>query len=230
MTEVKQDDPTIKIVREFLRDNPTFLDSNQDILESMDLPHHSGGAVSLVERQVSVMRERNTEIRARLDNFLATAQDNDQLFEKTKQLVLKLIEAKNLSTLVEAAYESLGKDYQIEFYSLTLFGTEETLPKTMARVVEVEQANEQIGTLLRANRVVCGVLREEEMSFLFGDKVAQVGSAASIPLRYNNLYGILAVGNADPNFYTGNMGTLFLSYIAEVLSRLIRQQLSGTEK
>ena len=230
MTEVKPDDPTIKIVREFLRDNPTFLDSNQDILESMDLPHHSGGAVSLVERQVSVMRDRNTEIRARLDNILATAQDNDQLFEKTKQLVLKLIEAKNLSTLVEAVYESLGKDYQVEFYSLTLFGTEETLPKTMARVVEIEQANEQIGTLLSANRVVCGVLREEEMSFLFGEKVAQVGSAASIPLRYNNLYGILTVGNADPNFYAGRMGTLFLSYIAEVLSRLIPQHLSGTEK
>ncbi|MFT7690302.1 MAG: hypothetical protein ACI88U_001021, partial [Porticoccaceae bacterium] len=66
MTEVKQDDPTIKIVREFLRDNPTFLDNHQDILESMDLPHHSGSAVSLVERQVSVMRDRNTEIRARL--------------------------------------------------------------------------------------------------------------------------------------------------------------------
>ena len=230
MTEVKQDDPTIKIVREFLRDNPTFLDNHQDILESMDLPHHSGSAVSLVERQVSVMRDRNTEIRARLDNILATAQDNDQLFEKTKQLVLKLLEAKNLSTLVEAVHESLGKDYQIEFYSLTLFGTQETLPKTMARVVHVEQANEQIGTLLSANRVVCGVLREEEMTFLFGDNGAQVGSAASIPLCYNKLYGILAVGNADPNFYTGSMGTLFLSYIGEVLSRLIPQHLSDAEK
>ena len=230
MTEVKQDDPTIKIVREFLRDNPTFLDNHQDILESMDLPHHSGSAVSLVERQVSVMRDRNTEIRARLDNILATAQDNDQLFEKTKQLVLKLLEAKNLSTLVEAVHESLGKDYQIEFYSLTLFGTQETLPKTMARVVHVEQANEQIGTLLSANRVVCGVLREEEMTFLFGDNGAQVGSAASIPLCYNKLYGILAVGNADPNFYTGSMGTIFLSYIGEVLSRLIPQHLSDAEK
>ena len=230
MTEVKPDDPTIKIVREFLRDNPTFLDSHHDILESMDLPHHSGSAVSLVERQVSVMRDRNTEIRARLDKILVTAQDNDQLFEKTQQLVLKLIEAKNLSTLVEAVYESLGKDYQVEFYSLTLFGTEETLPKTMARMVEVEQANEKIGTLLSANRAVCGVLREEEMSFLFSDKGDQVGSAAFIPLCYDNLYGILAVGNADPNFYTGSMGTLFLSYIAEVLSRLIPVHLSDTEK
>ena len=152
------------------------------------------------------------------------------MFEKTKQLVLKLLEAKNLSTLVEAVHESLGKDYQIEFYSLTLFGTQETLPKTMARVVHVEQANEQIGTLLSANRIVCGVLREEEMTFLFGDNGAQVGSAASIPLCYNNLYGILAVGNADPNFYTGSMGTLFLSYIGEVLSRLIPQHLSDAEK
>ena len=53
---------------------------------------------------------------------------------------------------------------------------------------------------------VCGVLREEEMTFLFGEKGLQVGSVAAVPLRYNNLYGILAIGNADPNFYKSSMG------------------------
>jgi uncharacterized protein YigA (DUF484 family) len=41
---------------------------------------------------------------------------------------------------------------------------------------------------------------------------------------------MLAVGNTDPNFYTSSMGTLFLSYVAEVLSRLIPQHLGGKEK
>ena len=225
MSEEKQIDTTEQLVRDFLQDNPTFLDKNPDILESLTLPHNAGNAVSLVERQVGVMRDRNKEMRNRLDNMLETAHDNDLLFEKTKRLVLNLLEAKNLAALVETLYDSLGKDIAIDFYSLTLLGDEEQLPATMARVASIEKANEKVGTLLSSNRAVCGVLREDEMLFLFGEKGLQVGSVAAVPLRFNNLYGILAVGNSDPNFYKSSMGTLFLSYIAEVLHRILPQYL-----
>jgi uncharacterized protein YigA (DUF484 family) len=225
-TEVEQKaDSKEKMVREFLRDNPTFLDENTDILECLVLPHNSGNAVSLVERQVGVLRDRNKEMRARLDNMLQTAHDNDLLFEKTKRLVLNLLEAKNLSAMIEAVYDSLGKDYGIEFYGLTLLGDEKKLPRTMARVASMEKANERIGTLLGANRAVCGILREDEMTFLFGERGRNVGSVAAVPLRYDNLYGILAVGNSDPNFYKSSMGTLFLSYIAEILNRVVPNHL-----
>jgi uncharacterized protein YigA (DUF484 family) len=225
MSKETEIDPKEKIVREFLRDNPSFLDENTDILECMVLPHDSGNAVSLVERQVGVLRDRNKEMRARLDNMLETAHANDLLFEKTKRLVLNLLEAKNLSTLIESVHDSLGKDYGIEFYSLTLLGDEKKLPRTMARVSTMEKANERIGTLLGANRAVCGILREDEMTFLFGERGRNVGSVAAVPLRYDNLYGILAVGNSDPNFYKSSMGTLFLSYIAEILNRVIPNHL-----
>ena len=226
MSEEKQINSTAEMVREFLRDNPDFLDHNPDILEGLNLPHNSGGAVSLVERQIGVMRSRYKEMRDRLDSMLATAHDNDLLFEKTKRLVLNLLEAKTMPAMVETIYDSLGKDFAIDFYSLTLLGDEKTLPRTMARVSSIEKANEQVSTLLGSNRAVCGVLREEEMTFLFGEKGLQVGSVAAVPLRYNNLYGILAVGNADPNFYKSSMGTLFLSYIAEVVNRILPKHLS----
>jgi len=225
MSKQPEVDPNEKIVREFLRANPSFLDQNTDILETLVLPHDSGKAVSLVERQVGVLRDRNKEMRSRLDNMLQTAHDNDLLFEKTKRLVLNLLEAKNLAALVESVYDSLGKDFGIDFYSLTLLGDEEKLPRTMARVATMEKANERVGTLLGANRAVCGIIREEEMVFLFGERGRQVGSVAAVPLRYDSLYGILAVGNSDPNFYKSSMGTLFLSYIAEILNRLLPNHL-----
>ena len=221
MSKQPEVDPADKIVREFLRDNPDFLDKNTDILETLVLPHNSGKAVSLVERQLGVLRDRNKEMRTRLDNMLQTAHDNDLLFEKTKRLVLNLLEAKTLASIVEAVYDSLGKDFGIEYYSLTLLGNDKKLPRTMARIASIEKANESVGTLLGANRAVCGILREEEMVFLFGESGRQVGSVAAVPLRYDSLYGILAVGNSDPNFYKSSMGTLFLSYIAEILNRLM---------
>lgn len=225
MSDEVQVDSKQEMVRDYLTNNPEFLAQNPDILELMNLPHDSGSAISLVERQVGVMRDRNKEMRGRLDNMLSTAHDNDLLFEKTKRLVLNLLEAKNLPSMVETLYDRLGKDFDIGFYSLTLLGDESELTRTMARVSSLEKANEQVGTLLGSNRAVCGVLREEEMTFLFGEKGLQVGSVAAVPLRYNSLYGILAVGNADPNFYRSSMGTLFLSYIAEVLNRILPDHL-----
>lgn len=225
MSDEVQVDSKQEMVRDYLTNNPEFLAQNPDILELMNLPHDSGSAISLVERQVGVMRDRNKEMRGRLDNMLSTAHDNDLLFEKTKRLVLNLLEAKNLPSMVETLYDSLGKDFDIGFYSLTLLGDESELTRTMARVSSLEKANEQVGTLLGSNRAVCGVLREEEMTFLFGEKGLHVGSVAAVPLRYNSLYGILAVGNADPNFYRSSMGTLFLSYIAEVLNRILPDHL-----
>jgi uncharacterized protein len=223
--EQQQPNTTEQLVRNFLLENPSFLDKNPDILEGLSLPHNTGNAVSLVERQVGVMRDRNKEMRQRLDNIIETAHNNDLLFEKTKTLILNLLDGKTLPSLVETLYESLGQDYAIEFYSLTLMGEESQLPATKARIASVDKASETVGTLLKSNGPVCGVLREDETTFLFGETGRQVGSVAVVPIKCKNLSGLLAVGNSDPNFYTSTMGTLFLSYIAEVLNRVLPKNL-----
>ena len=220
MSEEQQVDSKEEMVRAFLSENPTFLADNPDILELLDLPHNSGKAISLVERQVGVMRDRNKEMRGRLDNILTVANDNDLLFEKTKRLVLNLLEAENLTDMVSVIYDSLGNDFEISFFSLILLDDNKTQLNTKARVVTVAEANDGIGAVLNATSAVCGVLRDEEMAFLFGEAGSQVGSVAAIPLRSNDLYGILALGNTDPGFYKSTIGTLFLDYIAEVLNRL----------
>lgn len=208
-------------VKEYLQTHPEFFNAHPDLLESLQLSHDSGGAVSLVERQITVLRERNMEMRHRLSNLLESARTNDKLFEKTKRLVLTLLEAANLAEAVNNLYDSLGTDYQIEFYSLLLLGSDSQMPASPARVVGLEQAQSQIGTLLRTNRAICGVLREDELQFLFGDNSDKVGSVAAVPLSNGSLFGILAIGNSDSNYYRSSMGTLFLSYIAEVLNRII---------
>src|SRR3990167_3210800 len=84
---------------EHLLAHPDFFTRHPDALEALQLPHETGSAISLVERQVSVLRERNLEMRQRLNNLLTTARENDKLFEKTKRLVLTLIEANSLGAV-----------------------------------------------------------------------------------------------------------------------------------
>ncbi len=212
-------------VTTYLREHPEYFENHPDVLELMRLPHESGSAVSLVERQVSVLRERNMEMRARLSNMLDTARANDKLFEKTKRLVLRLLDADDLQSIVDILSHSLSTDYAVEHFSLLLLGDKQEIAETSAKVVGLDQAQSQIGTLLRTNRAICGILRQEELSFLFGEHAFQVGSVAAVPLSHGTTFGVLAIGNSDPQYYRSSMGTLFLSYIAEVLNRIIPRYL-----
>ena len=230
MSTEKPTDISVKQVRGYLRDNPSFFDENPDILETMIVPHNTEGAVSLIERQLAVLRSRNSEMKEQLDSLYSTAQENEMMFEKTNHLISGLLEANNLGALIESLYESLGSDYGVEAYSLTLFGDEVNLPKSMAQISSPDKAHKVIASILSTSGAVCGQLGASEMNFLFGDHKNFLGSAATVVLGQDSKLGVLALGNSDPHFYQNVMGTIFLDYLAEVLSRLLPQYLKSRNK
>jgi uncharacterized protein YigA (DUF484 family) len=51
---------TADIVSDYLREHPDFFEQHPDVLRDLKISHVGDGAVSLVERQVAVLRERNS--------------------------------------------------------------------------------------------------------------------------------------------------------------------------
>ena len=54
-------------VREYLEAHPDFFEHNKALLSQLELPHGAGGAVSLVERQVSVLRQKELKLQPRFE-------------------------------------------------------------------------------------------------------------------------------------------------------------------
>ncbi len=214
-------DITEEEVAQYLKSHSGFFLKRDDLLMELELAHPSGKAVSLLERQVSLLRERNMDMRNRLGGLMENAEDNDQLYDKTQQLVLALIEAQGLDSIVNTFNRSLLSDFNVDFSNLTLFGNPEQHRSVTSRMIPVDDAYAQIPSLLKSNNATCGVLRPEELQFLFADQAEQIGSAAVMPLNHSNPLGVIAIGSRDPHHFSSTMGTLFLSYIAEVLNRLI---------
>ncbi|MAZ87200.1 MAG: hypothetical protein CL693_06110 [Cellvibrionaceae bacterium] len=208
-------------VTDFLRKRPDFFVKQPGLLADLRLPHESGEAISLVERQVSILRERNMDMRHRLSKLLDNARDNDRLFDKTKRLVLALLEGKGLEDTVESLFYSFDKDFQIHYTSLILFGDPARLPNSKARVEPLSKARDSLGQVLKNNKPLCGVLDPKEVEYLFPEFSDSVGSIALVPLIHGNTFGLLAIANRDPLYYRSSMGTLFLSYIGEVLNRTL---------
>ncbi len=216
-TEAALDD---EAVRDYLKQHADFFERHPDMLDYLHISHSAGSAVSLVEKQVSVLRERNMDMRKRLTTLTENARDNDALFEATRRLVLALLDARDRAALGAAFAQAMRDDFKVDCASLVLFG-DPGQSSEHCRVESTESARIEIGALLKNRKATCGVLRSEEMSYLFGDDAGDVGSAAVMPLHNGRELGVIAVGSRDPNHYSSNMGTLFLAHIAEVLVRLL---------
>ncbi|MDF3195396.1 DUF484 family protein [Pseudomonas sp. 1928-m] len=218
----KQDSPKpldSETVAAYLRLHPEFFIDHDELIPELRIPHQRGDTVSLVERQVKLLRERNIEMRHRLSQLMDVARDNDRLFDKTRRLVLDLLDASSLEEVVSCVEDSLRREFQVPFVSLILFSD---TPIPVGRSVSSAEAHQAIGGLLAGGKTICGVLREHELNFLFGaEDGAQVGSAAVVSISYQGLHGVLAIGSADPQHYKSSLGTLFLGYIAEVLARVV---------
>ena len=211
-------------VRDYLKENNDFFERHPDMLDHLHISHSSGSAVSLVEKQISVLRERNVELRQRLTKLTNNAHDNDRLYELTRKLVLSLLEADSLDQLAAAFSQSMRDDFEVEHASMIVFG-EPTLGSGQCRIEPAASARAEIGGLIRGRNPICGALRKEELSYLFAD-TGEPGSAAVVPLCNANELGVIAVGSSDASHYTSTMGTLFLEHIAEVLIRLIPRLLA----
>lgn len=211
-------------VVEYLRANKDFFLKHSDLLAEIELPHHSGQAVSLVEKQVSILRERNIDMRSRLSNLLENARENDRLFDRTKRLVLALLECRTLDEFVATLYHSFSKEFEIHYTRLILFGSNGHSAGE-ARIESMQRAREYIGSRLKNGRAVSGGIDIKEIQFLFDNDSPNIGSAAMVVITRGDILGVLAIGNQDPNYYHSSMGTLFLGYIGEVINRLLPRYL-----
>ncbi len=84
-----------KDVEIFLLDNPDFFVSREAILSELDFKHNSGNASSLLERQIKRLREEQNTLIDLLTSFVDEAKVNEDLFIKSKNLTLSILEASN---------------------------------------------------------------------------------------------------------------------------------------
>lgn len=215
------DESDDQFVSAYLQKHPEFFSRHPEVLEGLRLPHHSGSAVSLVERQLSVLRERNSELRNRLSTLMETSRLNDELFANTRNLVLLLIEAPTRDATFATLQSSLSNDFKIEHHSLILLGSDSVADSATMGKSSLEALEKTLPSLARSGSL-CGALRPEELDFLFQRGfTAPIGSAAAILLTSDRPWAVLALGSADPHRYHGGMDTLFLRYIGDILTRVL---------
>ena len=203
----------------FLRADPDFFQRHPNLLSELNLPHDSGQAISLIERQVAILRERNMQMRRRMNELMGAAKDNDVLFSKTRTLTLELLNVHSWHELNEVLATYVLADFQADFVCCHLMN----LPVFLDHLASHDD-EPPYRRFVSGNVPVCTTLRAEELSSLFPVQAHENdGSAVLVPLYWEHGEGCLAIGSRHTNHFTSDMDTLFVTYIGEVLSRVIQR-------
>ncbi len=206
----------------YLKTNPDFFVNRDDLLAELALPHQSGKAISLLERQVTILRERSIESRQTLHKLLENARHNDQLFQVTRNLILTLLDEDDIAQLISVTEANLSTQPGID--ACTLLMTEDSISGNTrpTRTTAAAELQQRFPSLFHEQRVICQGVDRDTATILFPGHSSPVRSVALCPVKtHGRLLAVLTLGNHSRDYFNSDLDTLFLEFIADVLGSLI---------
>jgi hypothetical protein len=208
----------------YLQRTPDFFERHQGVLARLKLPHARGGAaISLVERQIEVLREKLAGVEGKLAELLRTARANDAIADRLHRFTRRLLRAVPRTEAIARIEAGLREDFDAFHAVLILIGEHADLPAQQAqhfvRSVPADDPHlKSFESLLASAKPRCGQARDSQREFLFGPEGPEMGSVALVPLGHKGSIGLLALGSVDRDRFHPGMSTEFLARMADLIA------------
>ncbi len=207
-------------VAAYLKSHPEFFNHYADLLAQVVIPDpHGGRAISITERQLGALRDRNKQLDAKLAELIRFGEENDAIGEKVHHLAVSLIAAENFSTVVRVLYSHLSGAFAVPHVALRLWGV-----VSMEDQAEFSTADEQTKAFADSlKHPYCGPSAGLDALSWLGSGVR---SLALVPLkRGKETIGLLTLGSEEQHRFYPEMGTLFLSRFGDIASAALLRTL-----
>tara|TARA_B100001250_G_scaffold16675_1_gene14510 strand:- start:375 stop:995 length:621 start_codon:yes stop_codon:yes gene_type:complete len=195
-----------KEVELFLLDNLDFFESRESLVGELKFKHSSSAASSLLERQVLKLRDEQKNLIDLLTSFIDNASINEDLFNKSKDLTLKILESSSKKEIVKTVEESFSDDFNVDKCLLKFYKNK-----------DIDKIEKETGLSLHKGAIHCGSFSSEKADILFGDTKIESMVIAVIILEKE--IGLLKLGSLDRAKYLGDEDTTFIQYIRDVLEK-----------
>ena len=192
-----------KDVELYLLKNTDFFLTRESIVSELNFKHSPGNAESLLERQVRKLRSEQKDLLDSLSVYLSNASENEDLFSKSKALVLRVVTAEGEDTLIELMSKSLKEIFDVDVAYLKFFTNS-----------EMNGLEESTGMTFSAGETKHGSFATEKIQILFGDD--SIKSVVISVFKNKNKIGLLLIGSKDKTRYLGDEDTTFIEFIRDI--------------
>lgn len=208
----------------YLQQHPDFFERHTQLLTRLRLQHPRNAAtVSLIERQVEVLRDKHAALEQQLAEFVRVARANDALADKIQRFTQRLLRTTTVATALTQVETSLREDF--DAYHGILILQQPIASGDSQRFVRVVAPDDPVfhtfDALLASGKPRCGQVRDVQRDFLFGNEASEIGSVALIPLRDLSPPGLLVLGSVERDRFHPGMSTDFLSRMGALIAAAI---------
>mgnify|MGYP001198217224 FL=1 len=157
-----------------------------------------------MERQIKRLREEHNTLIELLTSFVEEAKVNEDLFIKSKNLTLSILEASDEEDVINRIEKEFKDNFGVDVCTLKFFDNS-----------EISAIEDKTDLSLHKGAVHCGSFSSAKLSILFEDK--EISSAVIAVLVYGGKIGLLQLGSKDRTKYLGDEDTTFIEYVRDVL-------------
>lgn len=211
-------------VAHYLQNNPQFFEEHADLMSRMVIPHpHGGRTISITERQMLTLRDKNKQLEAKMGELLQFGEENDAISEKMHRLGVAMIAASTFQSVLHTLNFHLRDDFAIPHVALRLWDR----PQDAEELPEFTDVSEELQVFAETlTQPYCGSTSGFETSSWFGEASLHVRSQALIAMRNGGgTIGMIALGSEDAQRFYAGMGTLYLERLGEMASAALARVL-----
>lgn len=207
-------------VAKYLQDHPEFFDEYADLLATVYVPHPYGGhAIPLSERQVLSLRDKSRMLEGKLRELVHFGETNDVISDRMHRLALALMAAGDAPALLACVNHSLHDDFGVPGVALRIWGG-----GAVPAPPEGEEVSQEVRVFAQS---LSSPYFSDRPMFETGAWFGPVGdglqSFVYVPLRTEQPLGVLALASQDPERFTADMGTLYLTRLGELVSMALKR-------
>jgi len=211
-------------VAKYLLENPQFFEEHADLISHMVIPHpHGGRTISITERQMLSLRDKNKQLEGKMGELLQFGEENDTISEKMHRLGVAMVAAASFQSVLHTLNFHLRDDFSIPHVALRLWGQ----PANTEEWPEFAEVSEELQVFAETlSQPYCGSTSGFETSSWFGDASKHVRSQALIAMRNGGgTIGMIALGSEEAQRFYAGMGTLYLERLGEMASAALARVL-----
>ena len=214
-------------VAAYLRARPDFLLRHPELLEHLEVNHSAGSAISLIERQVDLLRGKNLRLEDRLSHLLDNAAENERRASSVHKLARTLIRAPSLAAVIAGLRSCMREDFGIDevFVGVNPITYKRNDIEGFAPLEAEGALARSLDNFLRTRLIECGPVDAARARLMFPKAEAPVLSAAIVPLEKEKSLGMLALGSKDAERFLPRQGKLFLEMTAELVAAALRARI-----
>jgi uncharacterized protein YigA (DUF484 family) len=203
-------------VARFLQDNPEFFSEHSELFAALTVPHpNQSRAISLGERQILALRDRQKDLEMRLASLSHQATFNENVANKVTRWCEILLTADDAQTVPGHIIAGLAEVFDIPEVSMRIWGLE--VPEVGVGEPVDADAHHFAQSLTAP---YCGPNKDFSVAKWFKTAPASMAMVALKNGHAENapIVGLLLLGSDDADRFTSDMGTAFLQTIGRLAS------------